>query len=661
MAITREMLRRGKAISQENRLGAFHPPDGGTRSKTHDLALIRFDGTEAVNAPFEFRVECVAVKPNIDFDTMLGRHASVEVQTVDPALPPRFFDGLVTEARWLGIRHGGHGYEVILRPTLWLLTLRRDQRIFHNMRAPEILNAVLQGCGVAVEEKLSENYPVLEYTVQYRETDFEFVSRLMARFGINYHFRHKLHAHTMVLTDSNDTFDTAPGGKRPFRPVQGQHRDATEHFSEWHSGRAMTTGKISMTDYDFKKPATSMGTDHSAGHGYEFGEIDSFEYPGGYVEPDMGRTAARLRSRQAASGDRRFTASGDAISLGPGDVFMMVDAPREYTDLDREEFIVLQARHRYEAEGYQAGDSKEGGGGTGNYTSSFDLVMRDVPVVPPPIPACSLVSGPQTATVVGEGEIDCDEHGRILVRFHWDRAGAHSMRCRVAQMWAGNGWGGIVIPRIGMEVVVQFLEGDPDQPLVVGCVYNGQNAPPFDLPGAKNQAGIRSNSTPGGGGYNEIVLDDTKDNELFRQHAQYDMETTVLNDERRNIGQDRDTEIGRDESLIVGKDRDTDIGEKLSTKIGNSETRDVGTSRTTNVGTSDTLDVGSKLAVEAGQSIELKVGMSSITIGPDKITLKSPTVEVKAMMTFSTSAGMESKHSAGVMVDIKGGLVKINS
>ena len=656
MAITPAMLRRGKAISQENRLGVFHPPDDTGKGKTVGLALRRFEGFEAVNELFEFHVDCISVSPNIDFDDLLGRHCSVEIQTINRAHGPRFFDGVLTDARWLGPRDGAHGYALTLRPGLWLASLRRDQRIFHNRTAPEILTDVFARYGLDVQQELAASYPTLEYTVQYRETDLDFARRMMERVGISFHFTHRLHGHTLVLTDGNDAFKPLPGGKRPFRMVEGQHRGDSEHIREWVANRRMTTGKVSMVDYNFKSPTAAMDAEQSAGQAYEHGELESFDYPGGYPEQGDGKTLAKLRSLQEAVADHRHSASGDVLSLGAG-MKMVLDGHPD-PKIGGEEFVAVRCIHHFEAEGYEAGDSGSGGDA---YDGQYEYVHVDTPIVPQRSITQGRIRGPQTAMVVGEGEIDCDEHGRILVKFHWDREGAHSMRCRVAQMWAGNGWGGIVIPRIGMEVVVQFLEGDPDQPLVTGSVYNGQNPPPFDLPGEKNQAGIKSNSTPGGGGYNEIVFDDTKDNELFRQHAQYDMESKVLNDERREVGNDRTTQIGHDEALTVGNDRKTTIGNDLTVTIGHDESRAVGNDRDASVGANDSLAVGKVLSVEAGQKLELKVGMSSIVLDAQSITLKSPQISVKAMTELTTSAGMSSQHSAGVSFDIKGGVVKINS
>ena len=267
--------------------------------------------------------------------------------------------------------------------------------------------------------------------------------------------------------------------------------------------------------------------------------------------------------------------------------------------------------------------------GEDSYRGSLRVPRGDRPVVPSPERAAPRVPGPQTAVVVGEGEIDCDDHGRILVRFHWDREGANSMRCRVAQIWAGKEWGGLAVPRVGMEVVVEFIDGDPARPLVVGCVYNADNMPPFEVGTGGKTMGMKSNSTPGGGGYNELAFDDTKGEEEIRLHAQHDLNAEILHDETR--------------------------------QVGNDETREVGNDRATTIGNDDTLDVGSELTVTAGRKITLKVGMSTITIDSSSITLKSPTIEVKATQSFKSTAGMTSEHKAAALMDIKGAMVKINS
>jgi type VI secretion system secreted protein VgrG len=280
-------------------------------------------------------------------------------------------------------------------------------------------------------------------------------------------------------------------------------------------------------------------------------------------------------------------------------------------------YLALRCIHSFGGQAYRATGSEMAA-----YQGNYEFALASKPFAPQVVTEKPYVHGPHTAVVVGDGEIHTDKFGRVRVRFHWDRKGDQSMWVRVAQVWASQKWGGIYIPRVGMEVIVNFLEGDPDQPIIVGCVYNSKNEPPFDLPGNKNIAGIKSNSTTGGGGYNELVMDDTKGNELFRAHAQYDLEAKVENDERRHVVKNRKT----------------------------------------NIDVNDTLEVGQELMIKAGQKITLMVGEgSSIVIDGMSITVSSMMIDVQAQQMFQSNSKMISKHSATASMDIKGGIVTINT
>jgi len=629
------------SLSQSTRIGKLHTPLG-----PDNLLLRRFGGVEALNEPFAFEVEAIAIKKNIDFDQLLGKNITVEIETIDKDHPPRFFDGLLASAAWTGLKEGANGYLLVLRPWLWLLTLRRNQRIFHNKTVPEILQEVFTDYGFQAETLLSKGYSTLEYTVQYAETDFDFVSRMMERFGISYGFRHENGSHTLLLCDDNDAWPPVVGGSRDFHEMEQQRLRSTEHLTDWHANRQMTTGKVSLTDYDFKKPSSSLDADETGAPGHAHEWIESFEFPGGYIEKDDGKALSKLRLAQKRTGDHRHSCRGDAVSLGAGMTVKVLKHPDK--KINNQEFLVVRAQHSFEDAAYA---SAAGAGGQEPYTGFYEFVEIRNPLVPEVRTPQSRIMGPQTATVVGEGEIDCDEHGRILVRFHWDRHGAHSMRCRVAQIWAGKGWGGMTIPRVGMEVVVIFLDGDPDAPLVVGCVYNGNNKPPYALPGNKNLAGVKSASTPGSGGYNEIVFDDTDGKELFRQHAQYDMETKVGNDERRDVVQDRTTTIGRNEKLTVT--------ENLTTEVGQKEDRKVGASRKTAIAANDTLHVGDTLEIKAGTKIKLSVGGSSIEMTSTGVTIKALAITIKASGQLAMG-GTLTKLDGSASVTIQGGMVMIN-
>ncbi len=628
-------------MQQASRIGQLHSPLG-----PETLVLSRFNGIEALNELFTFEVEALSTEANLAFDGLLGKHVTVQVETIAKGHPPRFFDGLLAGASWTGLKEGAHGYRLTLKPWLWLLTLRKNQRIFHNKTAPEILQEIFADYGFTAEFTLLGFYPTLEYTVQYGETDFDFVSRMMERFGITYGFLHSMGEHRLVLVDDNDTWQPVVGGFRDYYEMDDQNRRPVEHLTDWQADRKLTTSKVTMVDYDFKKPSADLGaedTSSTAGHDLEV--LESFEFPGLYLEKGEGKAVSKLRLAQKRAADNHHTCRGDAVSLGAGMTVKVANAPD--SKIADQEYLCVRAQHSVDVGAYATGGGHVGA----PYMGAYEFVEVRNPLVPELRTPQSRIRGPQTATVVGEGEIDCDEHGRILVKFHWDRDGAQSMRCRVAQIWAGKGWGGMTIPRVGMEVVVIFIDGDPDAPMVVGCVYNGNNKPPYELPGNKNLAGIKSASTPGSGGYNEIVFDDTDGKELFRQHAQYDMETKVLNDERRDVLKNRTTRIVKNDKLEVGDD--------LTTEVGKKESRQVGNDRSTQIAGKDTLQVGQTLEITAGTSIKLSVGTSSIEMDATGVTIKAASIAVKSMGDLTLTGTMSDLKAAGI-VTIKGGMVMIN-
>ena len=524
------------------------------------LALLRFDGTDHLNDLFEYRIEALATRPDLDFDALIGTHATVEIETRDGTQP---FDGIVTQARWAGVGENGHRYDLTLRPWFWLASRRRNQRIFHDKTVVQILQELLSDYAQlgdpAVEFQLSQDYPVLEYTVQYRESDLDFARRQMERHGISFHFRHAMGSHTLVLTDDVLAHETI--GARPYKSYDGHHQAEDEHFWDWSPERNLTTGAIRLTDYNFKTPDAAMEADRLGDAAHAQGAIESFDYPGDYLAQDVGKIVAGLRTSQERGADRRNRAVGDCASLRAGKRVTLSGDPVPGTGGT---YLCLSASHHFVSEAY-------GSGGQGSdgyaFTGSYALMPDTAPMAPPRRTAVPVVHGPQTAMVVGEGEIDCDEYGRILVRFHWDLSGAFSMRCRVSQNWAGAGWGGMVIPRIGMEVVVEFLEGDPDKPLVTGNVFNGKNNTPYPLPEHKTKAVWRS-KTHKGNGFNEISFEDEKGREKVYLHAERDHEIHVENNRAKRVDRNQSESVGNNKSIEVGNNHHEVIGGNMTLMVG---------------------------------------------------------------------------------------------
>lgn len=551
------------AVSQATRLGRFSSPLGDDA-----MVLLRFHGDEGVNRIGAFRIDVMSPGVAVNLDAVVGLHGTVTINSLQHGV--RHYDGIIAEAEVTGERKGDWMYSLTLRPWFWLTEFRSNQRIFHNKTAPQIISTVLADHAFVHEMNLRHSYAAIEYCVQYDESDFAFVCRIMERFGISYHFEHGLRSHKMVLTDVIEGFGRAPGGSRVFHPVSAQHRISDEHFSQFGATRRITTGRVRLMDYHFKTPTAAMQADQTGDAAHAYGQIESYRYPGVYLAQDEGRDVARLRIDQMRGADGLFEAEGDTVSLAPGMLVGLTNHPDKA--LNGKSYLLTAARHSYESEGYKTGQSAEEPGDA--YRARLTFHPEDQPFAP----ACSTkparMHGPQTGVVVGDGEIDCDEYGRILVRFHWDLNAEISMRCRVSQNWAGNNWGGMVIPRIGMEVLVDFLEGDPDKPLVTGCVYNGRNKPYYPLPQHKTKSVFRTD-THQGEGFNELTFEDENGREEIFIHAQRDMTTKVENHNTEQVVANKVTSVGGANLTEIHRSDTTTIGQNMTINVGTGPGGDV--------------------------------------------------------------------------------------
>ncbi|MFV0408833.1 MAG: type VI secretion system Vgr family protein [Paracoccus sp. (in: a-proteobacteria)] len=614
------------------------------------LALLRFEGTDFLNDNFEYRVEALGAVPDLDFDALIGTHATIEIGGL---LNSQHFDGIVTQARWAGTGENGHRYDLVLRPWFWLASRRRNQRIFHNRTIIEILQELLADYAPlgdpALEMKLSKEYPVLEYTVQYRESDMDFARRQMERHGISFHFVHAVGSHTMVLTD--DALAHEQIGPRPYRAYDGHHQAEGEHFWEWAPERNLTTGAVRLIDYNFKKPTQAMETDQIGDAVYAQGQIESYEYPGDYASQDLGRIMAGLRTEQERGGDHRSRAVGDCTSLKAG---KRVTLNGDIIPGTGQTYLCLTASHNFVSEAYGSGGRDSDGYA---FTGAYVLMPDTAPMVPPRRTNVPVIYGPQTATVVGEGEIDCDEYGRILVRFHWDLSNAYSMRCRVSQNWAGAGWGGMFIPRVGMEVVVEFLEGDPDKPLVTGNVFNGKNAAPYELPANKTRMVMRS-QTHQGSGFNELSFEDQAGSEEIYMHGQKDHRVMILNDQNQNIGNDRSKTIGHDQTETIGNDKTITIGNNHTETITKDKVLSVGGSHTESV----TGDMSVSITGNRSESVQQSRSLS--VTGDDSVSVKGnhtlAVEEGNQVNTVATGSRFVSVLTGGQYTTAKGDVITIS-
>jgi type VI secretion system secreted protein VgrG len=524
-------------LSQANYPAALKTPLGD------DVLVLRsFSGNEVLGQPFEFHIDALSEQENIDFDKAIGQACTVKLKTYEQK--ERFFCGILTNAQWIGGEVGGQQdysrYRLVLRPWFWLLAHRADCRIFLDKTVKDIIEKVFTDAGFSsgtdFKFRTTGNYEKIKYCVQYRETDFAFVSRLMEQYGIYYYFEHQDGQHTMVLADSRASHSAVkdlPQVKYHFQTVA--YRRVEQQISSWASERRFCTGKVEYNDYDYLKPPKRLRASKEASEKYTRSRFEVYDYPGKYDEQDKGERFAQYRLEAEQAMDRRRIADGDAPSLFAGG---LVKVEKHPSSAENKEYLVVRASHDYGVQFYGTTQASD----TPGYQGSYELLPSDRPFRSPLSTPKPRIHGIQTAKVVakkGEDseEISTDEHGHIWVQFYWDREPQKSCPVRVSQSWASKQWGEQFIPRIGMEVVIEFLEGDPDRPLVTGCVYNGDNKHPYTLPDDKTQSGLKSDSSKGHNGYNEFMFEDKKGEELVRMHAQKDHDVTVRNSETRTIGE----------------------------------------------------------------------------------------------------------------------------
>ncbi len=621
------------------------------------LVATGFAGEEGLSRLFEFRVTAESDQDAVDLKSVMGHNCAVTIHAYGKE---RCFNGLLVEAQWRGAGKNDESYSLVLRPWLWLLTQTANCRIFVDSTVPDIIKSVFQGHGLTdYKFSLQADYTKLEYCVQYGESDFAFVSRLMEQNGIYYYFTHSADAHTLVLVDASSGHKKVEGdGKVGYHPGREGSLIGKEHFHEFTSERRLRTGKITINDYDFLQSSADLKAEDSGGEGYLHGDLEMFNYPGKYPrsgplvtkKQDDGTTLAKIRLGASQALDRRRYAQGDAASLFPGGVFTL---ERHLEDGD---YVVIAAQHRLAAEAYRSGGGSEG---PEIYDGSYELQPNDRVFRAPLVTPRPLVHGPQTAKVVGKDgeEIDVDQYGRVLVQFFWDREQRPSRRVRVAQVWSGAKWGGQVIPRIGQEVVVEFLEGDPDRPLVVGTVYNDKMQLPYELPANQTMSGLKSNSSKGGSGYNEFVFEDKKGSETIRMHAQKDHEVVILDSESRTIGASFEKQAKGDPSrsttLKKGDDKLTvEQGDHVTTVSVGDQTVDV-------TAGNQTVKVGQCISITAGLKIELTVGPSKITLDPSGVTIKAPMIQLQADGVLKAQAPVVQVNADGVLM-LKGAVTMIN-
>jgi len=593
---------------------------------------------------------------NLALDDLLGRGFSVEL--VLDGDKSRFFHGIVAECSQTG-RLGRYArYSAKVVPWLWFLTRTSDCRIFQQKSVPDIIKSVFREHGTAdFEDSLSGSYSPRDYCVQYMETDFDFVSRLMEEEGIYYFFKHEKEKDTLVLCDGAGAHSATPGCESvAYYPPSDNVVREEDIIDHWLLSHSMQSGKLTHTDFDFIKPRTSLLAQHAGAGTYPKGDAEVFAYPGGYLTVGDGNKYAQRRLEALQQQHERAVGSGNVRALEVGALFTLENYPRD--DQNRE-YLVVSSTHHFGGTDYESGVSHA----SADVTVSFEAIPSKQPYRSLSTTRRARVAGPQTAIVVGKAgeEIYTDQYGRVKVQFHWDRVGKRdensSCWVRVSQAWAGKNWGTIHIPRIGQEVIVSFLEGDPDRPIITGRVYNAAEMPPYDLPANQTQSGIKSRSSKGGSpaNFNEIRFEDKMGSEMLTIHAEKDQEISVEHDESHTVGHDRTKGIGHDETTTVGNNRTETVGNNEQIKIGVNRTELVGSNETITIGANRTISVGKNESATVTLMRTHTVGINeAITVGAaQEITVgAAQTITVGAVQAVTVGANQTVNVGANQSVSI---------
>jgi type VI secretion system secreted protein VgrG len=635
------------AYVQENRFLFIDTPLGPNK-----LLLETYTGQEGISQLFSFELELLSDDGRVDFAALLGRKIHFGVAGPEGS-DKRHIHGIVTSFAQLPQRERLARYRAVVAPSVWKLTRKQRSRIFQNLSVPDILKQVLQGFEVVYE--LQGHYATREYCVQYRESDFAFLSRLMEEEGIFYFFKQGDDGDKLVIADRPGSHHDMPGQPRiVYDELAGGGRDETRIFN-WSKTQHWDSGKCALRDYNFETPKADLQTQkeilpsvqvgrvsHKMSLGGNCPDLEVYDYPGQYKVKSDGDHLVETNMQQIEAAQFVIRGESNDFNLIPGYRFTL----ERHFNADGQ-YLVTSVAHSA-AEG--AFHSTEESVGADHFSNIFTCIPFAIPYRPPRQTPRPQVRGCQTAFVVGPSgeEIYTDKYGRVKVQFHWDREGRSnensSCWMRVASFWAGKNWGAVHLPRIGQEVVVDFLEGDPDRPLIVGSVYNADNMPPYTLPGERTKSCVKSRSSKGGSAsnFNEIRFEDKKGSEEVFLQAEKDLTILVKHDESREIQHDltikvsnnRTVTITMNDSETVHGSQDVSITQNQDVQItGNQTTKIFGsedhtaTSRTTKILGSDSLTTVAAISITAG---------GGVTITAPSITLATPMVQVAGVVQCTT-------------------------
>jgi type VI secretion system secreted protein VgrG len=636
------------------------------------LLLQSFSGVERLSGLFDFSLKMQSEDGGIKAADIVGK--SVDFFVLNENAEKRWFNGIVSRFAYSGKGDRLHLYQAQVVPWLWLLTRGSDCRVHEcdeSKNAKDIIDGLLGDLRFSdYEWQVNRQLGNRTYCLQYRETHFDFLSRLLEEEGIGYYFKHEKGKHQLVFTDHTDGMYDLQGPDAEVSLLENlAGSSAADNLYDWSHEFEYTSGKYALNDYNFEKPTTALLSDTSSVVSLEKNSsLEFYDFPGDYVEQGPGDALVKLRMEAEEVGHESVSGSSYCRSFSPGGRFKVKE--HHVKSAENTKWVLTAVEHNA-----TANTKFVSGGAHANqiYRNTFRCIPAGVVYRPPRRRPKPRVLGLHSAEVVGPSgeEIYTDEYARVKIQFPWDRNGNKdensSMWVRVSTAWAGKQWGMVHIPRIGQEVLVSFLEGDPDRPVVTGMLYNADHKPPYTLPDNKTQSGIKSHSTKEGGedNFNEIRFEDKKDEEEIYVHAEKDLNCVIENNETRKVGHD-DKDAG-DQEIDIYNDQKVIIGKGSG---GGSQTVDIHKDRTVTLETGNELfqvksgnhdikvDSG-KFTTKAMQSIELKVGSNSIKIDMSGITIKGAMINIEGQTMVEAKSPMTTVKGDG-MLTLKGGLTMIN-
>ncbi len=654
------------ARTQDTRWASIETPLG------KDVLLFRrMTGVEELGRIFQYELELCSENDNITFDDIIGQNVTIRMNYTDS--DARFINGIISRFSRTQEVEDLTYYQATIVPNLWFLTRTKDCRIYQNMDAVAIVKDVLKEMGITdVEYKLgSTTYPTREFTVMYRESYFNFISRLLEQEGIYYYFKHEDGKHTLVLINASSLHEAQPD----FEEMEFNPRDAgstdQDSIYYWVEMGLFESTKFSYADYSLETPKNIMFGESEVARGYAKDHLVRFDYPGRYYEAGDATNYAKYRAEEFQADYQTF--KGECIIRGAacGALFAMTNYPLESQNTD---YIITSTTINVVGEDYTSNPVQEQK--LDPFKCSFTAIRKTEQFRAESITPLPFVHGPQTAIVVGPSgdEIHTDEYGRIKVQFHWDRYGNSdensSCFIRLAQNWAGKNWGAVTLPRIGQEVVVEFLEGNPDRPIIIGSLYNADNKPPYALPTNMTMTVMKSNSSKGGEGFNEIRFEDKKDSEQIFVHGQKNFDKRILNDSftwigndhhlqvvndrKEKVDNDKHETVGRDHIEVIERDHNLTIKGKEAIKITDSHSHTVEgdviqvyKSNHSEEVTADYYLKGDNICIEAATNLTIKVGDSYIAIESSGITIGTTgDIELLADGDITSESGGDTKVTA---------------